>query len=327
MSARDQMRALIRAEIDRQRPVEGARRTLELLVEASARPSEEAPGYRVVDREGRPRHHGADGGGGPVTLAELVGELRRQHPGMFRPDPPTAPPPAPVPAGAAAKPPTEPPPMPPAAPPVAAPPTPAAPAAVPPPRAEPGPGLTPGLARPQRVASRGLGRRPLYAAGILAGLAATYLVTRPAPEAPPAPAPAPQAARAPEPALRRDPPATGAVAPEAAPPAPPAPPRALAGVAEVVDTATLKLGGRVVRLFGVEWAKGGQAQDLTGYLAGRPVNCQPAAGDSYQCAVDGHDLSEVVLYNGGGRASADATPDLMEAERRARTEKVGIWRK
>ncbi|RVU21168.1 thermonuclease family protein [Methylobacterium oryzihabitans] len=310
MSARDQMRALIRAEIDRQRPVEGARRTLELLVEASARPSEEAPGYRVVDREGRPRRHGEDGG--PVTLADLVGELRRQHPGMFRAEPPAAPrPPAPaeVPAETAAEAP--------AAPPVAAPPAPAAPAPVPPPRAEPGPGLKPGLARPQRVASRRLGRRPLYAAGILAGLAAVYLVTRPAPEAPPAPDPAP----------RRDPPATGAVAPEAAPPAPPPPPRALAGVAEVVDTATLKLGGRVVRLFGVEWAKGGQAQDLTGYLAGRPVNCQPAAGDSYQCAVDGHDLSEVVLYNGGGRASADATPDLMEAERRARTEKVGIWRK
>ncbi len=240
---------------------------------------------------------------------------------MFRADPPAAPPPAP--AGPASETPTQTPAAPPAAPVVV--PASAAPAPVPPPRAQPGPGLTPGLARPRRVASRGPGRRRALRGRAPRGLAAVYLVARPARRRRP---PGPDAPGRPRPrsGAPARPPATGAVAPEAAPPAPP-PPRALAGVAEVVDTATLKLGGRVVRLFGVEWAKGGQAQDLTGYLAGRPVNCQPAAGDSYQCAVDGHDLSEVVLYNGGGRASADATPDLVEAERRARTEKVGIWRK
>ncbi|MEH3145367.1 MAG: hypothetical protein PGN34_08460 [Methylobacterium frigidaeris] len=335
MSARDQMKALIRAEIDRQHPVEGARRTLELLVESSTRPIGEAPGYRVVDRDGKPRSRGEAGRTQPVTLADLVGELRRQHPGMFRvvspspaaPSPPQPSPPLPAPApapaapavaeGSRSRPPVDgPPPVPPAV----------APAPAMPPRVDPGPGLKPGLARPRRVGPRRPGRRSLAAAGILVLLGAGYLATRPSSEKAPAPT---RTAAAPEPAPRRDPPATGAVAPEAPqPPAKPAAPRALAGVAEVIDTATLRLGGEVVHLFGVEWVKGSQPQDLTGYLAGRPVTCQPVpGGESHQCAVDGHDLSEVVLYNGGGRATSGATPDLIEAERRARAEKVGIWRK
>ncbi|KMO11798.1 thermonuclease family protein, partial [Methylobacterium platani] len=100
----------------------------------------------------------------------------------------------------------------------------------------------------------------------------------------------------------------------------------VAGVAEVVDTATLRLGGRTLRLSGVEAARGAQASDLSGYLAGRPVNCQPNPGRSaWICTVDGHDLSEVVLYNGGGRATPEATPDLVDAERHARTARLGIW--
>ncbi|MEN3238896.1 hypothetical protein PUR29_36285 [Methylobacterium ajmalii] len=100
----------------------------------------------------------------------------------------------------------------------------------------------------------------------------------------------------------------------------------VAGVAEVVDTATLRLGGRTLRLSGVEAARGAQASDLSGYLAGRPVNCQPNPGrTAWICTVDGHDLSEVVLYNGGGRATPEATADLVDAERHARTARLGIW--
>ena len=97
---------------------------------------------------------------------------------------------------------------------------------------------------------------------------------------------------------------------------------------EVIDTATLRVGGKVVRLFGVEWVRGGQADELTKYLRGRQVTCQAAPGSSaHICTVEGRDLSEVVLFNGGGRASAEATPDLAAAEDHARTERLGVWKR
>lgn len=102
----------------------------------------------------------------------------------------------------------------------------------------------------------------------------------------------------------------------------------LKGVPEVVDTSTLRLNGKIVHLFGVEWARGAQAEDLTRYLAGREVVCTPSPRvDQQRCQVDGHDLSEVVLFNGGGRATSDATPELKAAEAHARTASLGVWQK
>jgi endonuclease YncB( thermonuclease family) len=99
------------------------------------------------------------------------------------------------------------------------------------------------------------------------------------------------------------------------------------GVPQVLDTAALFLNGRVVRLFGVQWAKGaGSPDQLTQYLAGREVSCTPTGtADIYSCAVDGRDLSTVVLYNGGGRTTEQATPDLKLAEEHARRMRVGLW--
>lgn len=129
-----------------------------------------------------------------------------------------------------------------------------------------------------------------------------------------------------------EPEATGALPPAAAiavPPrqAVPAGATALSGVPEVIDTITLRLRGEVVRLFAVEWDRGAQAEDLTAYIAGREVTCEPVGStNTHRCTVDGRDLSQVVLYNGGGKAGPDATPVLREAEARARAEKVGVWR-
>ncbi|MET7246405.1 hypothetical protein ABZT49_23910, partial [Methylobacterium sp. EM32] len=95
MTSREQLQALIRAEIDRQRPVAVARRTLELLVESAIRRSDVPPGYQVVDRDGNPRTRSVAGEALPLTLGDLVDELRRQHPTMFQP-------PAPAPASAPA---------------------------------------------------------------------------------------------------------------------------------------------------------------------------------------------------------------------------------
>ncbi|MER2266277.1 nuclease [Methylobacterium oxalidis] len=127
-------------------------------------------------------------------------------------------------------------------------------------------------------------------------------------------------------------PATPPAEPERAaagePPPAPANPNEISGPAEVIDTATLRVGGKLVRLFGVEWVRGGQAEDLTRYLAGRSVACQPVSGSqNVLCQVDGRDLSEVVLFNGGGRASPEATPDLVAAEDHARSERLGVWKR
>ena len=103
---------------------------------------------------------------------------------------------------------------------------------------------------------------------------------------------------------------------------------AIAGIADVIDTATLRINGKIVRLFGVEWARGGQAADLTRYLQKREVACAPVAStELFRCKVAGKDLSEVVLYNGGGKATSAATGELLEAEKRAKSEGIGVWRK
>ena len=98
---------------------------------------------------------------------------------------------------------------------------------------------------------------------------------------------------------------------------------------DVIDTATLSLNGEVVRLFGVEWAPGaGKPEDLTQYLNGREVACdQVGSNDVYRCQVGGQDLSRVVLFNGGGRPTDDATPELKAAADKAREAKLGVWSK
>ncbi len=102
----------------------------------------------------------------------------------------------------------------------------------------------------------------------------------------------------------------------------------LRGVPKVLDTSTLSLQGRVVRLFGVEPAGDrGSATELTQYLGGREVVCETAElTDTYRCQVDGKDLSLIVLFNGGGRVTSDATSELKIAADRARSAGVGVWK-
>jgi penicillin-binding protein 1A len=98
------------------------------------------------------------------------------------------------------------------------------------------------------------------------------------------------------------------------------------GVPIVQSTAMLEIEGRVVRLFGVEGTRGRAVRDFKRYLGNREVACEPAAdGSDYRCRVDDQDLSRVVLFNGGGRAAANATPELRALEQQARSTRVGIW--
>ena len=88
----------------------------------------------------------------------------------------------------------------------------------------------------------------------------------------------------------------------------------LRGIPEVIDTATMRLEGKVVR--------------LAGYLRGREVECELASTpDRYRCQVGGHDLSRAVLFNGGGRATGDAPPELVEAENNAKAARRGVWQR
>jgi endonuclease YncB( thermonuclease family) len=114
--------------------------------------------------------------------------------------------------------------------------------------------------------------------------------------------------------------------PSAAPPPSARAPASVEGTADVIDTVTLRIGGRVVRLYATEWARGGKAEDLTAYLAGRQVRCEPVeAVDTYRCRAGEQDLSRVVLFNGGARAAFDAPPELKDAEEKAKGARRGVW--
>ncbi|KMO32353.1 hypothetical protein VP06_17775 [Methylobacterium aquaticum] len=100
----------------------------------------------------------------------------------------------------------------------------------------------------------------------------------------------------------------------------------LRGVPRVIDTGRLRLDGQSVRLAGVEGQGGAFAREFRQYLRRREVTCQPAGGaDLYRCRTGDQDLSEVVLFNGAGRAAAGAPPELQAAEANAKARKAGLW--
>jgi 1A family penicillin-binding protein len=112
-----------------------------------------------------------------------------------------------------------------------------------------------------------------------------------------------------------------------------APPSALTetlrGDASAVDTGTLNLNGKVVKLFGVEgWRNARALRDFDRFLARGQVECRLVGEQAaYRCTLQGRDISQIVLFNGGGRASADATPELLATEEQARSARVGVWRR
>ena len=108
---------------------------------------------------------------------------------------------------------------------------------------------------------------------------------------------------------------------------PPPSARAIRGVAVVLDSATLEVQGQLIRLVGVEGMTGRIARGLTRFLRRREVICEPASAQAYRCRVDDQDLSELILFNGGGRATADAPAELRAAEERAREMRAGFWRR
>ncbi|MGO4526710.1 thermonuclease family protein [Microvirga sp. 2MCAF35] len=348
---RDRMREVIHAELDRIHPTDDSRRALELIIESSVRPSEENGALKltIIDHEGKMRMIEKDGQTAEFTLRDLLDELRVKYPVLFRPAKPDAaalvgenemPQPREAPKRDWLN--------------VDAPPSrpvedavaihheareePTLPerarstfetlkASVIPDhgdrdRAE-DPAIPVAEEHERNVFSETPARswaRPavaLAAVSFLALLGVGAFLFRgheaPAPHASAAAPIAPGPIKEPEPVTTGS---TGSVG-------------SLRGVPDVIDTATLSLNGEVVRLFGVEWAPGaGKPEDLTQYLNGREVTCDPAGGnDVYRCQVGSQDLSRVVLFNGGGRPTDDATPELKAAADKAREAKIGVWSK
>ena len=109
-------------------------------------------------------------------------------------------------------------------------------------------------------------------------------------------------------------------------PAAPAPVAEVRGVPEVIDTGTLSLRGRPVRLLGVEGERGHLARQLASYLRRREVVCTGVSDTpTARCRIEGDDLAALILAAGGARASEDAPADLLGAEEQARAERVGLW--
>ncbi len=361
-SARERVREIIRAEVERFHPTDDARYPLELIVESSIRYREAEGGLAitVVDDAGQPRTHTKDGHSTAFTIRDLLEEIRRTRPMLFEQAHAAA-------SGAAADRPephrrdwldlgaTEE---------AAHAESPKAATAT---SARPGhlrrlrrgkmrlhlwtraarrrwvePAIRTGAAKLQaarvdlpknleplpdlfgrdRAPSAGRGLAVGAAAlAALIGIGAFFVVGRDRPtETMNAGSQVVEPTSTGTVSAAQGPSETAAVAPSTGG-------RVLRGVPDVIDTATLSLDGEVVRLFGVEWAPGGgKPDDLTQYLRGREITCeQVKTGESYRCQVDGQDLSRVVLFNGGGKTTAEATPELKVTEEKARAAQTGVW--
>jgi outer membrane protein OmpA-like peptidoglycan-associated protein len=99
----------------------------------------------------------------------------------------------------------------------------------------------------------------------------------------------------------------------------------LSGVATVLDTGTLVVAGKIVKLSGVVGEVGPYVDQMAAYVGRNPVSCRPSTKNEYQCDVSGQDLAKVTVFNGGGRAAPDAPNELKSAERNARDARRGIW--
>ncbi len=102
-------------------------------------------------------------------------------------------------------------------------------------------------------------------------------------------------------------------------------PQPLAGHPEVINTGTLRIDGQVVRLEGVEGLGQPHAAEMQSYLGEDEVACRVVRLEAWRCEVRGFDLSEVVVFNGAGRAAPDAPGLIQDAERKARQAGRGVW--
>jgi endonuclease YncB( thermonuclease family) len=119
----------------------------------------------------------------------------------------------------------------------------------------------------------------------------------------------------------------------------------IAGVASVRDGDSLEIGGRKVRLHGVDAVEGGQtctregvswrcgqaaANALADHLGRRPVICQVRTRDAYgryvaDCTVGGENVNRWLVREGWALAYRRYSTAYVDDENAARAAKRGIW--
>lgn len=121
---------------------------------------------------------------------------------------------------------------------------------------------------------------------------------------------------------------------------------ALSGKANVVDSATIEIGGKRVLLFGVEsinrnqtcilagkpwecWAA--SVRELQTLVDQGPASCDPVGDpDIYgrvlaRCTINGTSLNEDYVRSGFALAKINETKDYVAAQKTARLAKAGLW--
>ncbi len=101
------------------------------------------------------------------------------------------------------------------------------------------------------------------------------------------------------------------------------------GIARVVDTGTLFVGGQTLHLSGVlPETHPAFVDGLKSYITsqGGRVSCVAAGVAGYTCRTGiGFDIGQAAIFNGAARAAPDAPYHYKEAEQQARTARKGIW--
>src|ERR1044072_1945701 len=118
-------------------------------------------------------------------------------------------------------------------------------------------------------ASRALVRWSMFGVVAVSAFGVGWIVGRTSPTPRSSTSPPPEISRRVARPAAPDPLVTGSVSQE-----PETRPSVLEGIPDVVDTVTLRLGRSVVRLYGIEWARGGRVEELSNYLNGRQVKCE-----------------------------------------------------
>ncbi|WP_430397731.1 protein kinase domain-containing protein [Ferrovibrio sp.] len=99
-------------------------------------------------------------------------------------------------------------------------------------------------------------------------------------------------------------------------------------VDDVLDTANIVVGGRIVRLDGIRGFDGKYVTLMKNYIRGlgASVTCHHAFGDKYKCRLpNGVDLGKAAVFNGAAWTLPGGPADYNEAEAEARNRKKGVW--
>lgn len=134
-----------------------------------------------------------------------------------------------------------------------------------------------------------------------------------------------QPTNAPSPSSQPNPP----IQPTVLPPPRQLPLSTIAGpVEDVLDTANIMVGGRIVQLDGIRGLRGKHVKLMEEYIKkqGSSVICNHSFGDKYLCRLpNGVDLGRAAVFNGAAWVLPGGPAEYDKAEANARERKKGVW--